>query len=195
VLATTWVHSSTGLKFPLRRLAHALQPINAGRDPADRVLLCADGVHGLGVENVTLPELGCDFFMAGAHKWLFGPRGTGVLWGSPRTQEAVAPTITTITRDGTWGGTMTPGGFKAFEHQWALAEAFSFHQEIGKAEVEARIHELALQCKEGLRQMPHVRLHTPMDPALSSGIVCFDVDGMSPAAVVDRLFRRRIIAS
>src|SRR2546422_934516 len=77
VVAVTWVHSSTGLKLPIRKIADALAPVNARRDPADRALLCVDGVHGLGIEDVTLPELGCDFFVAGTHKWLFGPRGTG----------------------------------------------------------------------------------------------------------------------
>jgi hypothetical protein len=28
---------------------------------------------------------------------------------------------------------MSPGGFKPFEHQWAVAEAFRFHEDIGKA--------------------------------------------------------------
>jgi isopenicillin-N epimerase len=195
VLATTWVHSSTGLKIPLRSIADELRRVNAGRAPAERVLLCVDGVHALGVEDFTLPDLGCDFFMAGTHKWLFGPRGTGILWGNPATQDALSSTIPTFSRDGSWGGLMTPGGFKPFEHQWALAEAFRFHQEIGKHQVQERIHDLATQAKEGLRQIERVRLHTPMDPRLSAGIVCFDVDGMSPRQVVRRLEERGIIAS
>jgi selenocysteine lyase/cysteine desulfurase len=40
-----------------------------------------------------------------------------------------------------------------------------------------------------------VKLHTPMDPELSAGICCFEVQGMSPAAVVQALLARRIIAS
>jgi isopenicillin-N epimerase len=195
VLAATWVHSSTGLKLPARAVADALARINAERAEEDRVLFCLDGVHGLGVENVELGELGCDVFMAGTHKWLFGPRGTGVLWGDPRVQGAVAATIPTFTRDGTWGGEMTPGGFKAFEHQWALARAFDWHREIGKEEIERRIHALAGQCREGLARMRHVTLHTPLDPTLASGIVCFDVDGMRPEAVVRRLRDRNVIAS
>jgi isopenicillin-N epimerase len=90
---------------------------------------------------------------------------------------------------------MTPGGFKAFEHQWALTEAFQFHQVIGKARIAERIHALNRQLKEGLAQMRHVRLHTPMSEQLSSGIVCFDVAGMEPDEVVDRLQDRGVIAS
>jgi selenocysteine lyase/cysteine desulfurase len=195
VVALTWVHSSTGLKVPVRRIADALARINARRGPADRVLLCVDGVHGFGVEATPVAELGCDFFMAGTHKWMFAPRGTGVIWGNPRTQTAVSPTIPTFTRDGTWGGRMTPGGFHSFEHQWAMAEAFRFHQKLGRQRVTERIHSLSRQLKEGLAEMPHVTLYTPLDSRLSAGIVCFDVKGMRPAQVVRRLRQQRVVAS
>jgi selenocysteine lyase/cysteine desulfurase len=44
--------------------------------------------------------------------------------------------------------------------------------------------------------MKHVTLRTPMSAALSSGIVCFEVAGMKPDAVVDRLHdEHKIIVS
>jgi selenocysteine lyase/cysteine desulfurase len=209
VLALTWVHSSTGLKLPLRRIADALDRINADRDEADRVLFCVDGVHGFGVEDVVMADLGCDFLMAGCHKWLFGPRGTGIVAGTKRGWDAVLPTIPSFIDGGTWeawftgsepagpntGSRMTPGGYKAFEHQWALTQAFRFHQSIGKARVAQRTHELARQLKEELARMSHVALHTPHSDRLSAGIVSFDVQGLSPSAAVTRLRERRIIAS
>lgn len=196
VLALTWVHSSTGLKLPLERISAALAEHNSARSPEDRLLLCVDGVHGLGVEAFALPQLGCDFFVAGTHKWLFGPRGTGLLWGRPETQSALQPIIPTFTPDGTFGGRMTPGGFKAFEHVFALPHAFVFHEQIGRDNIQARIQDLCTQLKRGLAGMRrHVTLYTPMSPELSAGIVCFDVDGMSPEEVVARLRTRRIVAS
>src|SRR5690606_11780226 len=69
VLAVTWVHSSTGVKLPIAEMAQALEQLNAARDTGDRVLFCVDGVHGLGIEDISIEELGCDFFMAGTHKW------------------------------------------------------------------------------------------------------------------------------
>lgn len=195
VLALTWVHSWTGVKIPVRRIADGLEERNAGRAPDDRVLFCLDGVHGLGVEDEDLADLGCDFFMAGTHKWLFGPRGTGILWGRPATQDAVSPTIPTFSDERGWGGRMSPGGFKPFEHRWAVTEAFGLHREIGRSRVTERIRELSGRCKEALRTMEHVRLRTPMDPEVSSGIVSFDVEGMGARAVVDRLREERIIAS
>lgn len=209
VLALTWVHSGTGLKLPLARISEKVREINAKRDESDQILICVDGVHGFGVENVTLPELGCDFFMAGCHKWLFGPRGTGLIWGSPRGWENMLATVPSFYDEGTrksWinatavegrtnGQRMSPGGFKPFEHQWALAEAFLLHQEIGKQRIAARTHEFANQLKEGLRRMKRVTLRTPLDNKLTSGIVCLEVENLNAFQVVDRLRKQGVIAT
>ena len=92
-LAITWVHSSTGMKLPVRAIADALLEINRDRDEDERVLLCVDGVHGFGNQDVSPADLGCDFLVSGCHKWLFGPRGTGLIWGDPSAWERVVPTI------------------------------------------------------------------------------------------------------
>lgn len=207
-LAVTWVHSSTGVKLPIAEMAKELEEINANRNPEDRVLLCVDGVHGFGIENVTVDDLGCDFLITGTHKWLYGPRGTGIIWGKPEAWDAVFPVIPSFSwnaysawlglsspDDITLGDRFTPGGFHSFENRWAIAEAFRFHQQIGKERVEKRIHSLNTRAKEALAEMPHVELRTPINPELSSGMTCFEVDGVEPGEVVEKLRENRIIAS
>ena len=49
--------------------------------------------------------------------------------------------------------------------------------------------------REEHSQIPRVRVHTPLEGRLAAGIVCFEVDGSSPEAVVKRLHERRIIAT
>lgn len=207
VVAITWVHSSSGVKTPVRAIAEVVARANQGRAPGERVVCCVDGVHGFGVEDVTMADLGCDFFAAGCHKWMFGPRGTGVLWGRRELWPMLRPSIPSFGKAAyeawlrqqppppTTADMMSPGGFHSFEHRWALPAAFTFHRGIGKARVAARIHALNRQCKEGLKGMGHVTLHTPLDDAVSAGIVCFEVAGMTPEAVVARLRERKIIAS
>ena len=208
-LAVTWVHSSTGVKLPIRRMADALADVNKKRAEADRVLLCVDGVHGFGVEQDSVTDLGCDFFVAGCHKWMFGPRGTGIVWGRAdawKGHQGIIPTFDWAAFK-LWmqgktpeslppGPRVTPGGFQAFEHRWALAEAFRFHLAIGKPRVTTRIHELATRCKQGLAATGgKVKVRTPMSPELSSGITCFEIDGMVPDKIVEKLFEKKIIAS
>ena len=208
IVAVTWVHSSTGLKLPIAEMAQVIQKLNASRAEQDRVMLCVDGVHALGVEDFRLSQVGCDFLIAGTHKWMFGPRGTGLVWGHPRAwpiAKAIIPTFDTDAYD-MWmkvipvrplppAATMTPGGFHSFEHRWALDQAFVFHQALGKSRVTRRIHELNDQLKQGLAAMRGITLHTPVSRDLSAGIVCFEVSGMAPDRVVAELRRRGIVAS
>jgi selenocysteine lyase/cysteine desulfurase len=209
-VGVTWVHSGTGVKLPLRLIAEALARINAGRDESDRALLIVDGVHGLGVEDEVIARTGCDFFAAGTHKWVFGPRGTGVIWAKADNWKTLRPTFPPIDFDTfkAWmsgeelkgpramtASAVAPGGFHAFEYEWALPAAFDFHRRIGRSRIAARIHDLNDQCKEGLARMGHVKLYTPLGNRLSAGIVCFDVEGMKPEDVVKRLLERRVIAS
>jgi isopenicillin-N epimerase len=208
IVAVTWVHSSTGLKLPIAEMARAIQKLNASRAEDNRVMFCVDGVHALGVEDFRLNDVGCDFLIAGTHKWLFGPRGTGLVWGHSRAwpiANAIIPTFDSDAYD-IWMKVipprplppsvyMTPGGFHSFEHRWALDQAFIFHQALGKSRVTQRIHELNDQLKQGLKAMRQVTLHTPVSRELSAGIVCFEIAGFSPAQVVEELRRRNIVAS
>jgi len=199
VVAVTWVHSGTGVRLPVRAIADALAATNAGRGPDDRTLLCVDGVHGLGVVDAGVGDLGCDFLVAGTHKWLFGPRGTGIVWSRSDAWGQVDPAIPAFEPNsfGEWrnglppaptdGWRFTPGGYHSFEHRWALAEAFRFHLDIGRERVAARTAEQATALKAGLAEIPGVRVVTPAPEDLSAGIVCFDVDGAEPFAVVGTL--------
>jgi isopenicillin-N epimerase len=208
IVAVTWVHSSTGLKLPIHDMALVIQAINRARDERDRIIFCVDGVHALGVEDFRVSELGCDFLVAGTHKWMFGPRGTGLVWGHPKAWPITRATIPTFNSQAydLWMENksskalpqsvhMSPGGFHSFEHRWALDEAFKFHQAIGKSKVTQRIDELNQHLKQGLAAMPHVTLHTPMSQDLSAGIVCFEVAGMAPRQVVEKLRQRNIVGS
>lgn len=208
IVAVTWVHSSTGLKLPIYEMARAIQSVNRSRGEQDRIIFCVDGVHALGVEDFRLSELGCDFLIAGTHKWMFGPRGTGLVWGNPQAWPVAQATIPTFSSQAydLWMENksskslpqsvhMTPGGFHSFEHRWALEEAFTFHQTIGKSKVTQRIHELSQQLKQELATMPHVTLQTPMSQDLSAGIVCFEVAGLAPRTVVEKLRQRAIVGS
>lgn len=208
VLGVTWVHSGSGLKLPIQAIADVVAGANKGRAEADRVLLVVDGVHGFGVEDESVAAMGADFFVAGTHKWIFGPRGTGLIWAPAGNWKMLRPIFPPASAEnfvawmtgqkapsGMQASWVIPGGFHAFEYPWALPAAFEFHKRIGRANVANRIHALNDQCKEALAAMRHVRLRTPRGSKLSAGLVCFEVDGMKSADVVRRLHEKNIIAS
>jgi selenocysteine lyase/cysteine desulfurase len=179
LLALTWVHSGTGVKVPVQQIAETT-----------RVPIVLDGVHGLAADDLPIDSV--DVLVAGTHKWLGGPRGTGLVWC--RGWDLVAPIIPPF-HPGSPAASWNPGGYHTFEHRWALAEAFDFHHRIGRTKVTKRIQSLATRLKEGLAELRNVRLVTPMSESVSAGIVCFEVDGLDPPTAVDRLRERKIAAS
>jgi selenocysteine lyase/cysteine desulfurase len=209
VIAITWVHSSTGMRLPIASIAAMVREASA-RAGRSAPLLCVDGVHALGVEQADVRAMGVDVLVAGTHKWLFGPRGTGIVWATPRAwarTQAIIPTFD-LRSYNAWeeghppldlppAAALTPGGFHSFEHRWALADAFAFQSSLGgPARVGARTHALAARLLSGVGSIPGVRLATPRDPRLTAGLVCFDVQGQDARDVVDRLAtEHRVIAT
>lgn len=200
IVAITWVHSSTGVRLPVQAMvAEVTRRTDA--------LVCVDGVHGFGALDQTPRSLGVDFLVSGGHKWLFGPRGTGLVWGSERGWARYRPVIPSFAfaSIGNWitgtdgpvepGPGATPGGYHSFEHRWALAEAFGFHRAIGPSRVAARTAELAGRLKAGLAGIKGISLRTPMSSDLSAGLVCCEVRDQAPATVVERLRARNVNAS
>ncbi|MDR7135994.1 selenocysteine lyase/cysteine desulfurase [Lysobacter niastensis] len=203
VIGLTWVHSSTGIRLPIREITAAL------RESGEPPLVVLDGVHGLGAVDETVATMGVDFFCAGTHKWMLGPRGTALIWANAQRWAILRPTIPNFSdmesyeawmedrapATPTSAARMTPGGFHAFEHQWGAAAAFRMHKQMGRPRVAARIRSLNDQLKQGLAENRKVRVHTPRSGDLSAGLVAFEVEGLKPAEVVKQLLARNIIAS
>lgn len=209
VVGLTWVHSCSGVKLPVSRLTQVVADANRSRGEHERILVVLDAVHGFGNQEEPLAQLGCDFAAAGTHKWIFAPRGTGIIWAPAKNWGLLRPTIPTMyspepftaweeqqpPKPPTQAAWVSPGGFKAFEHQWAMAEAFEFHRHIGRKRVAERITALNMQCKEGLAGIRKLKVLTPRDPMLSAGIICFQVEGQTTEETVQQLLERKVIGS
>ncbi|MFE3183289.1 aminotransferase class V-fold PLP-dependent enzyme [Streptomyces violascens] len=199
-VGVTWVHSSTGVKLPIPAIADVVAQANRGRAEDDRCVLIVDGLHGFGIEDADAARLGGDFFISGTHKWLFGPRGTGFVWGRADAWQQLSPVISSTfpkhdLDSVTTPADVSPGAYFAFEHTFSVPAAVEFHQQLGRAGIQNRIHGLSRQFKEEVAKIPGVTLRTPLDAAMSSGMTCFEVAGVEHAAVVERLAERRIRAS
>jgi selenocysteine lyase/cysteine desulfurase len=178
VVLVTWVHSSSGMRLPLPAIANAV---------GDRALLVVDGAHALGTGRIDAEASGADVLVAGTHKWLLGPRGTGLIWARDAAWDRIAPTIPTFRGTQSHGATMTPGGYHSFEHRWAVRDAFRLHEAIGPARIGRRIEQLSGRLRSGLRAIPNVTVHAPDDPRLHSGVVTFTIGGAQAGPVVARL--------
>jgi len=166
---------------------------NRQREEKDRIIYVVDGVHGFGVEDMNFADFKCDYFIAGTHKWMFGPRGTGIICAASEQMSDLTPTFPTFSENKDFGTIMTPGGYHAFEHRWALGEAFKLHLQLGKAEVQARIHQLNTYLKQRLKEHPGIELVTPDSAQLSSGFTFFRIKGQDVDAVASYLNQNRIV--
>ena len=193
VLGMTWVQSGSGVKLPIGEIGKLVAELNRNRDDNDRILYVVDGVHGFGVENLDFPAMHCDFFIAGTHKWMFGPRGTGLVCARDAENKYVTPMVPTFSEDTNFATTMTPGGYHAFEHRWAADEAFKLHLQLGKAQVEARIHALNSELKTQLLAHPQIELVTPRSTDLSAGFTFFRVKDQDSEAVVAHMLKNRVV--
>ena len=194
VLGMTWVQSGSGVKTPIAEIGALVDKHNRGRSDQDRIIYLVDGVHGFGVENLSFPAMNCDFFIAGTHKWMFGPRGTGIVCSRSTEVKYVTPIIPTFSEATAFSTTMTPGGYHSFEHRWALNEAFKLHLQLGKADVQARIHALNDYMKKRLLAHPQIELVTPLSRELSSGFSFFRVKGKDADKIAAYLMQNRVVA-
>ena len=179
------------MRVPVAEICAALDGLSTV--PRSQYLVCVDGVHGFSAVDVDLPDLGCDFLAAGTHKWLFGPRGTGILWG--RSFGPLTEVIPTFSDPASPADRLTPGGYHSFEHRWAAADAFGFMSAVGRDRLVARTAEQATRLKEGLAGIAGLTLKTPLSPDLSAGIVCFDVAGQRPPDFVFKLREQGVVGS
>ncbi|MFJ4153187.1 aminotransferase class V-fold PLP-dependent enzyme [Pseudomonas sp. NPDC089752] len=193
VLGMTWVHSGSGVKLPVGEIGELVRQHNRNRSEAERILYVVDGVHGFGVENARFADFNCDYFIAGTHKWMFGPRGTGIICAASTGMQHLTPTIPTFSRDEDFATIMTPGGYHAFEHRWAASEAFKLHLELGKADVQQRIHQLNSLLKERLTEHRQIQLVTPRSERYSAGFTFFRIKDRDPDAIAAHLTANKVM--
>ena len=193
VLGMTWVHSGSGVKLPVSEIGDIVRRHNRDRDESRRILYVVDGVHGFGVDDMRFADFNCDYFISGTHKWMFGPRGTGIICAASEKLGPLTPTFATFSQDEDFATIMTPGGYHAFEHRWAAGKAFELHLQLGKAEVQARIHQLNDYLKERLLEHKQIQLVTPRSNEFSAGFTFFRIADRDPDAVAAWLCDNKVM--
>jgi len=57
------------------------------------VAVLVDGAHAPGQVELDVAAIGADWYTGNAHKWLFAPKGCGLLWTTPRRQAETLPAV------------------------------------------------------------------------------------------------------
>ena len=181
------------------------------------VWLVVDAVQQAGA--VPLPTDGVDFLLAGGHKWLNAPMGTGFAALSDRVLEELQPSswgyLNLTTPEGGWVNyfttpTITPdrdyaftdsakrfeiGGTGNYPGAVCLSESLRLTNEVGVAQSAERIWSLGERLQEGLRSLD-VRLETPFERENRAGIITFHCGSRErDGACLERLLAEGISVS
>ncbi|MBI3790278.1 MAG: aminotransferase class V-fold PLP-dependent enzyme [Gemmatimonadetes bacterium] len=159
VVSVSHVFSSTGLRMPiaeLSALAHA------------RGALCVvDGAQAVGAVRVNVRELGCDAYATSGHKWLMGPKGTGLLYIAREAQARIRP----MAFEATYATYSASSGVVNLPGLLGLAEAIRFLERAGMPEVERRNLALRHALAERVRAMRQLTIVSPPAGALASPLL------------------------
>ena len=191
VISTSHVTCQTGTRIPVNEIC-AL-----ARDRG--ILTLIDGAQALGQFRVNVREIGCDFYAGNGHKWLHGPKGTGVLYIRRESLDFVQPVLTGAGAANfpNWPDLNTmelAAGGRRFEFAtrnesiWTgMAAALDWLEQLGWAAVEERIAALTLRFKTGLVEIPGVEMLSPREWAHSSGLVSCRIAGQGPRDLARKL--------
>ena len=188
------IQYSCGLRMPVKEIGRLARSRGA--------LMMLDGAQ----IALDVADMGVDFYSVPGQKWLLGSEGAGALYMRrdliPQVEPIhVAGRAAVPGHDPHWfeASTGSIDKFSLTSSSAALragmVESLRFIQDIGVGEIEERNRGLATALKGALREVPRVRVLTPMDGAASSGLVSFTVDGLDPKDAVTQMWERhRIVA-
>lgn len=142
-----------------------------------------DGAHSFAQFDFKQADLGCDYFGTSLHKWIYAPKGTGMLyvrkekipkvWALMASEDKNRNDIRKYEEIGTHSAAM----------RLAIGEAILFHNAIGGKRKEERLRYLSRYWMNNLKSIPKVGFNTSFDPAQSCAIANFKIDGVDPVAL------------
>lgn len=161
-----------------------------------------DGAQSLAQWPIDIARTGADFYAASCHKWLMGPKRTGLLYVRRDRLDQLVPTVVGAYSDRSNSladrALVLRPTAQRFEYGtqndalvYGLEAALDFVGELGLAAIAAYDRGLADHFVAGLADVPGVQVLSPADPASRSAIVTFRLLGRDNREVADALTRRR----
>ena len=139
-----------------------------------------DGAHSFAQFDFKRDDLGCDYFGTSLHKWIYAPKGTGMLyvrkekiphvWALMASENQNKNDIRKYEEIGTHSAAM----------RLAIGEAILFHNAIGAKRKEERLRYLSRYWMNRIKDIPRVGFNTSFEPRQSCAIANFKIDGVDP---------------
>ncbi len=176
VISVPHATTTTGQVLPVKEIAALAK--------AKNLWFFIDGAQTAGMLNFNLHEIGCDAYATSGHKWLLGPKGTGLLY----VRKDMLDTIQALevgaysdkSHDLQTGELTLHPTAQRYEYGTVstpifvgLGAAIDFLMPIGMENVWARDAALSTAFCNGLQEIPPVEILSPLDPAERSAMITF----------------------
>jgi selenocysteine lyase/cysteine desulfurase len=161
--------NTNGMILPVKQVSELAHKSN--------IIVCVDGAQSAGMFRIDLPDLGCDFYAASGHKWLFGPKGTGILYAAREKRHLLKPMMVSSN----W----TRSDIRMFEDYntrdlpgfLGLGLAIEFNNLLTQERKQERIYELKHYFRGFIKDDRRFRMMTPASDSLSAGIQVVEIAG------------------
>ncbi len=152
------------------------------------ILVAVDGAQSAGMFTIDLHDLGCDFYTASAHKWLFAPKGIGVFYAKQESQHHLKPLMVARGYKDSSIRRLENYNTRNLPELLGLGASVKFHNEIGSEKITKRSFELKSYFRDKVKNNPKFKLKTPGLDSLSSAIQVVEVIGKNVRDVKKQLF-------
>ncbi|ATC64610.1 hypothetical protein CMV30_11945 [Nibricoccus aquaticus] len=181
VIQVSHVTAPTGVVMPVAAMAELAREKG--------IWFHIDGAQSAGMLPFDLHEIDCDSYATSGHKWLGGPRESGLLYIKKSRVEEIALShlgaYSSENFDFTGKLEIVPGtrrheyGTRNAATVLALQEAARFQESIGRQRIAERGLALATQVHRGLEAISGVQVLTPSRPELRASMTTFKVKDVS----------------
>jgi selenocysteine lyase/cysteine desulfurase len=173
VISVSHVITSTGLRMPIAEISSLAR---------EHGILCVvDGAQAVGGFPIDVKALGCHAYAASGHKWLMGPKGTGLLYVARDAWPAMKP----IQWQNAHNYGAESAGVGPLPLVVGLGAAIERLQAIGMSEVERRGLALRNRAYIGLKQIARLRVVSPPPGPMATAMVACEL----PAGIDSKIVR------
>ena len=165
---------------------------------ANHAVVLIDGAQAGAHLPIDVQALNCDFYCLSSHK-MFGPTGTGILYGKKNLLELMPPyqgggeMIKSVSFEKTTYNDL-PYKFEAgtpnIADVIAFGKAIEFINSIGKEAIAAHEHELLVYATERIKTLQHIRVIGEAKEKV--GVLSFSIEGIHPFDIGQMLDARGI---
>ena len=139
-----------------------------------------DGAHSFAQFDFKRDDLGCDYFGTSLHKWIYAPKGTGMLYVRKEKIPKVWALMASEDRNKNDIRKYEEIGTHSAAMRLAIGEAILFHNAIGAKRKEERLRYLSRYWMNRIKDIPKVGFNTSFEPRQSCAIANFKIDGVDP---------------